>query len=182
MPARQLQKDNAYYKSIIENNSFYIIKTDLEGNYTYMNPFFCKMLDVKAEDWLGKPSMGLIMMDDHAQCYETVMLCFSTPGVSHWVDLRKPIADGFLSTQWEFKLMSDDAGNPFEMLCVGHDITPLVKKQKELQHLVDITAEQNKRLINFTYIISHNIRSHVANMSGIIDVSDQKTGMKAFLR
>ena len=125
-----------------------------------------------AENWLGKPSMGLIIEEDHPQCVETVMLCFATPGMSHWVNLRKPTANGVLSTQWEFKLMNDDDGKPLEMLCVGHDITPLVKKQEELQHLVDITAEQNKRLINFTYIISHNIRSHVANISGIIDVSD----------
>ena len=171
-PVKQFQKDNAYYKSIIENNSYYVIKTDLEGNYTYMNPFFCKKLDVKAEDWLGKSSMGLIIKEDHPQCVETVMLCFATPNQSHWVNLRKPIVGGMLSTQWEFKLMTDDTGAPFDMLCVGHDITPLVKKQEELQHLVDVTAEQNKRLTNFTYIISHNIRSHVANISGIIDVSD----------
>lgn len=39
---KQVQLDNDYYRSIIENNSFYIIKTDLEGKYTYLNPFFCQ--------------------------------------------------------------------------------------------------------------------------------------------
>lgn len=168
----QIKLDNAYYRSIIENNSFYIIKTDLEGNYTYMNPFFCKMLDIRAEDYLGKNSLSLILPDDHGICIQTVEKCFAEPNVSHWVNLRKPYSKGYLSTQWEFKLVLDPNGNPLEVVCVGHDITPLILKQEELQNLVDITSGQNKRLINFTYIISHNIRSHVANIIGIMDIDE----------
>jgi PAS domain S-box-containing protein len=168
----QTQKDDAYFRSIIENNSFYIIKTDLEGRYTYLNPFFCKMLSLKAEDWIGKESLSLIMPVDHAICIETVGKCFEDPDTSQWVILRKPIPNGVLSTQWEFKVLKDDKGSPCEILCIGHDITPLILKQEELRSMVDVAAEQNKRLVNFTYIISHNIRSHVANIIGILDISE----------
>jgi len=168
----QTKKDDTYFRSIIENNSFYIIKTDLEGRYTYLNPFFCKMLSLTAEEWLGKESLSLILPVDHAACIETVGKCFENPEDSYWVILRKPIPGGVLSTQWEFKILKDEEGNPFELLCIGHDITPLILKQEELRSLVDVTAEQNKRLVNFTYIISHNIRSHVANILGILNISD----------
>lgn len=168
----QIQKDNAYYRSIIENNSFYIIKTDLQGNYTYMNPFFSKMLGINPEDYLGKESLSLILPEDHEICKDTVAKCFATPNTSHWVNLRKPYGKGALSTQWEFKLVLDESGKPLEILCVGHDITPLILKQEELQNLVDVTSGQNKRLINFTYIISHNVRSHVANIIGIVDIGE----------
>jgi PAS domain S-box-containing protein len=167
----QIQKENDYYRSIIENNSFYIIRTDLSGNYTYVNPFFCKMLSVKAEEWIGKPSMGLILPYDHQICEDTVAKCFQEPGTTHWVILRKPTPDGILSTQWEFSLIADENGNPAEVLCIGHDITPQVLRQEELEALVNITSQQNKRLVNFTYIISHNIRSHVANIIGIINLN-----------
>ena len=169
---QQIQKDNAYYKSIVENNSFFILKTDLQGNYTYMNPYFCKIQNIDAEDYLGKGSLIHILPEDHASCIETVEKCFAAPNTSHWVNLKKPSANGVLSTRWEFKLISDQEGNPAEILCVGHDITPLVVKQEELQNLVDITSGQNQRLKNFTYIISHNIRSHVANIVGILDIDD----------
>ena len=175
---KQIQEDNAYYKSIIENNSFYIIKTDLEGNYTYMNPFFCMMLGLKAEDWLGKESLSLVLPVDHQICVETVEKCFSEPKNTHWVILRKPAPSGIISTQWEFKLLCNDEGVPTEILCIGHDITPLMLKQQELQALVDVTSEQNKRLVNFTYIISHNIRSHVANIIGIINVMEDEEDSK----
>ena len=168
----QTQKDDAYFRSIIENKSFYIIKTDLEGRYTYMNPFFCKMLSLNAEEWIGKESLSLIMPVDHAICAETVGRCFADPDTSNWVILRKPIPGGVLSTQWEFKILKDENGNPNELLCIGHDITPLILKQEELRSMVDVAAEQNKRLVNFTYIISHNIRSHVANIIGILNIRE----------
>lgn len=170
---KQAQTDDAYFRSIIENNSFYIIKTDLDGNYTYLNPFFCKMLNVKSEEWLGKNSLTLVMQQDHDICVETVQLCFEDPDTPRWVMLRKPIPNGVLFTQWEFKILKDDHGNPFEFLCIGHDITPLILKQEELRSLVDIAAEQNKRLLNFTYLTSHNIRSHVANIQGILNISQE---------
>jgi PAS domain S-box-containing protein len=170
-----IQSDNNLFQSIIENNSFYVIKTDLEGNYSYMNPFFCQQFALKAEEWLGKPSLDLIVPDDHQACLDTVSSCFITPEISHWVILRKPHFTGIVSTQWEFKLILDNDGKPMEIVCIGHDITSLVMRQQELQNLVDITADQNKKLLNFTYIISHNIRSHVANIIGVIELNDLGT-------
>ena len=172
-----IKKENDYYKSIIENNSFYIIKTDLEGRYTYLNPFFCQMLSLNAEDWIGKDSLGIIIPEDHRACIDTVMACFAKPSESHWVVLRKPVPKGFIYTQWEFKMLRDDEGNLSEILCIGHDITSLVLRQEELETLVGITAEQNKRLMNFTYIVSHNIRSHVANIIGVIQLNDVNVEM-----
>jgi PAS domain S-box-containing protein len=169
---KKTQKDNDYYRSIIENNSFYVVKTNLEGKYTFLNRFFCDQVNSEAEDWIGKSSFELIIPEDHEACLDTVHKCFADPSKSQWVMLRKPMRNGITCTQWEFKLLTDDQGNFTEFLCLGHDITPLMKKQEELQRLVDITAEQNKRLVNFTYIISHNIRSHIANTLGIINVNE----------
>jgi PAS domain S-box-containing protein len=173
--SEDLRADDHYYRSIIENNSFYVIKTDLEGNYTYLNPFFCQRLNLKASDWIGKPSIELIIPEDHQLCIDTVTLCFADMGQSQWVILRKPTEKGIISTQWEFKVILDESGQPKEVLCIGHDITSLIIKQQELQALVEVTAEQNKKLLNFTYIVSHNIRSHVANIIGIIEVNEIDT-------
>jgi PAS domain S-box-containing protein len=170
--SREIAADDQYYRSIIENNSFYVIKTDLQGSYTYMNPFFCQKFELDALAWTGRSSLELIMPEDHAACIATVEQCFEEIGKAHWVILRKPYKDSVVSTQWEFKLLPDDQGNPSEVLCIGHDITSLIMKQQELQQLADITAEQNKKLVNFTYIISHNIRSHVANIIGIVNLNE----------
>jgi PAS domain S-box-containing protein len=171
--AKEIAADDQYYRSIIENNSFYVIKTDLHGNYTYMNPFFCQKFEIEGVEWTGRSSLDLIIPEDHVACISTVEQCFAEMGKAHWVILRKPYKDIIVSTQWEFKLLPDDQGNPAEILCIGHDITSLIMKQQELQQLADVTAEQNKKLVNFTYIISHNIRSHVANIIGIVNLNEE---------
>lgn len=50
------------------------------------------------------------------------------------------------------------------------DISDQKKHREELKNYAEVTAQQNKRLLNFTYIVSHNIRSHVANLLGILDI------------
>lgn len=160
------------YRSIVENTSFYVIKTDLNGNYSYLNPFFCKKFGLESQEWIGRSSIDLIIPADHQVCRDTVMKCFEHPGHSYWVNLRKPYQNGMITTQWEFKALLDQTGQPEGILCIGHDITSLTNKVEELQELVALTAEQNEKLTNFTYIVSHNIRSHVANITGIIALND----------
>lgn len=165
-------QDALYYKSLLENNSFFVVKTDLQGNYIYMNNYFCERLGINTKEFLGKSALELIIPEDHQKCTETVAKCFENPGVSQMVLLRKPSPNGIVHNQWEFILMSDESGAGYEIICIGHEITPLIKKQEELQTLVDVTAEQNKRLMQFTHIVSHNLRSHVANLSSILSVTD----------
>lgn len=82
---------------------------------------------------------------------------------------------GVIVSQWEFKVLKDDQGNPNEILCLGHEITPLIKKQEELQSLLNINLHQKNRLIQFTHILSHNFRSHVANLKGIMSLANSAT-------
>lgn len=165
-------QDALYYKSLLENNSFFVVKTDLQGNYIFMNKYFCERLGIEANEFIGKNAMELIVPEDHKKCADTVAQCFEHPGVSQIVILRKPSPTGIVHNQWEFILMADESGAGYEIICIGHEITPLIRKQEELQTLVDVTAEQNKRLMQFTHIVSHNLRSHVANLSSILSVTD----------
>jgi PAS domain S-box-containing protein len=169
---KSIELANKYYRSIIEDNSFYFIITDLRGNYTYLNSFFCKIMGCTPADYLGKNSLSLIIPEDHQVCLDTVQKCIINPNVSHWVVLRKPLNGGIIYTQWEFKLLFDDELQPLEILCIGHDITPLIIKQDQLQELAETRSDENSRLVNFTYIVSHNIRSHVANIVGLIDLNN----------
>jgi hypothetical protein len=46
------------------------------------------------------------------------------------------------------------------MLGAHTDVTALKEKENELTNILEITKEQNERLKNFAYIVSHNLRSH----------------------
>jgi PAS domain S-box-containing protein len=161
-----------YYKSLIENQSFFFLKIDLAGNYTYLNPFFCKTMGIAEDEWVGKNALESIIPADQPACSETVEKCIVEPGKGHLVILRKEGPNGIISIQWEFIIVKNETGENGEVICIGHEITELLQKQKELQELVDLTVTQNTRLQNFTHIISHNILSHISNMRGVIDLAE----------
>jgi signal transduction histidine kinase len=49
------------------------------------------------------------------------------------------------------------------------DITEKKEAMINLQHSYQMVMEQNERLLNFSYIISHNLRSHSSNIQGILE-------------
>ncbi len=54
------------------------------------------------------------------------------------------------------------------------DITDRILQEQEAQQALTIVSEQNKKLLNFSYIVSHNIRSHASTISGFIHLLDEE--------
>ncbi|WP_159086023.1 PAS domain S-box protein [Flavobacterium faecale] len=50
------------------------------------------------------------------------------------------------------------------------DITKTKLTEYELHNSFDLVTEQNKRLLNFSYIVSHNLRSHTSNIISLTDL------------
>jgi len=73
-------------------------------------------------------------------------------------------------------LIGDD-GEAFGIVGIRMDITSIKQKEAELNDLINVTSEQNKKLINFAHIVSHNLRSHSANFSMLLDfLVNEKNG------
>ncbi|WP_375436956.1 ATP-binding protein [uncultured Hymenobacter sp.] len=164
------QEVATHYGMILSNQSVYIVKTDPRGNYTYVNDFFHERFGYD-NAIIGTSSLLSIVEEDRPKCLAVVMQCFSEPEVPHQVILRKPYLDNTVkSNHWEFKGICDAQGQVVEILCVGYDITLLVENLHKSQHLLDVTSQQNIQLQNFAYIISHNIRSHSANLTSLVQL------------
>ncbi|PLK43799.1 HAMP domain-containing sensor histidine kinase [Emticicia sp. TH156] len=61
-------------------------------------------------------------------------------------------------------------GQPLLMLGTHADITQTKSKEQELRNTLDLVSEQNKRLLNFTHITSHNLRSHIGNFQMLLNL------------
>jgi signal transduction histidine kinase len=48
------------------------------------------------------------------------------------------------------------------------DITERKRNEIALTRSFDLVSDQNKRLLNFSYIVSHNLRSHTSNIKSIL--------------
>ncbi|WP_179197797.1 sensor histidine kinase [Hymenobacter crusticola] len=168
----------SHYGSILSNQSVYIIKTDAQGNYTYVNDFFYERFGYDSKI-IGTSSLQSIVQEDWPKCLGVVGRCFAEPEVPHQVILRKPYRDGTVkSNHWEFKGLLNGEGQVGEILCVGYDVTLLVENLENSQKLLALTKQQNHRLQNFAYIISHNIRSHSANLTSLVKLMQLSTNQE----
>jgi PAS domain S-box-containing protein len=55
-------------------------------------------------------------------------------------------------------------------LGIGIDISEIKEAEKDLISLLNISEDQNERLKNFAYIVSHNLRSHSGGISMLLDI------------
>jgi signal transduction histidine kinase len=55
------------------------------------------------------------------------------------------------------------------------DITDHKHAEIALNNSFNMVSEQNKRLLNFSYIVSHNLRSHTGNIKSLVDLLETAT-------
>ena len=169
--SRKVAEDlDVHLQSVMNSQAVYILKTDMEGNFTYLNDYFLKKFGFTS-DILGTNSMDTLFEEDCDVCLKTVRKCFEQPEKAHPVILRRYTAEEELkSGKWEFKALLGPNQELEEILCLGFDITEQVDAFDKANELLAITKDQNTRLRSFAYIVSHNIRSHSSNISGITNL------------
>lgn len=55
------------------------------------------------------------------------------------------------------------------------DISSRIKSEKKLKGLLELTTNQNNSLMNFAHIVSHNLRSHAANLTMISEFATDES-------
>lgn len=162
-----------HYQSLLDNESVFVVKTDINGYFTFVNEGH-KIAFGAESSKIGTHSLDSICEEDKDICREVAMKCIDQPEIYHKVILRKPTVSGEIKIgTWEFIGKRNDRGRVEEILCIGYDITELNKLLEDTRNLLRLNADQNNRLQNFTYIISHNLRSHSANMQGLIKLMEE---------
>lgn len=67
-------------------------------------------------------------------------------------------------------IVTDDNHKPLRMVGAMHDITKLKLMEVEREHITADLMQRNSDLEQFTYIVSHNLRSPISNIMGLADV------------
>jgi PAS domain S-box-containing protein len=69
-------------------------------------------------------------------------------------------------------VIRDDSGKAIRMVGAMHDISERKKSEGELKQFAKELYKQNNELLQFGYIVSHNLRSPVANIIGITNLME----------
>jgi diguanylate cyclase len=62
-------------------------------------------------------------------------------------------------------VVRDHMGDISHFITQVLDITSKIKAEQKLSEVLEVTNAQNKSLMNFAHIVSHNLRSHASNLS-----------------
>ncbi len=121
---------------------FYIVKTDLQGNYTYCNQEFLDKFThcFPNKKVLGTKGLESIHKDDHEKVKDIIQKCLQNPNQSYSISIRKPVAENeYRYSDWEFICLTNSEGEPIEFLCSGIDATLRKKVETSAQELNTLT-------------------------------------------
>ncbi len=148
-----------------------IIIIDSENKAIWANQAYMTLTDSTLEEIIGKePNYFSIVLNSNfenikkiqkaiaKQCEEKVIFQnYNKQKEKYWLELS--ITPVF-----------DDNDNCNKFIIIGRDITTTKEKEIELKRLLEVTSQQNNKLLNFAHIVSHNIRSHTSNLLMVLDV------------
>jgi PAS domain S-box-containing protein len=141
-----------------------LIRTDLEGRFTYVNPRFKEKFGFKHDHLIGLDSLETVAPVDHEACQEMAATCLSQSDKIVPLQLRKPRPEGgYYYTDWEFVGIQNEQGEVFEVQGIGQDATDRIQNEQQI-------LLQNQRLREVAWISSHELRRPVANMLGLVEI------------
>lgn len=118
---------------ILNSRKHYLIITDLNGNYLFVNGVFQERFSFISNNFIGLSVLNSIHPEDLEKCATASLECINNPDAVVNLKIRKP--DGgntgeYCETDWEFSLFADKKGKPVGILCLGHDTTELSKQSR----------------------------------------------------
>ena len=155
--------------SLVQNISDIITLVDSEGKIIYQSASVRQSMGWAENELLGKNIFEVTHPEDHAIIKQQFEKAMQSPGIGPQAEFRLLNKDG------TFIYLDAQGNNQFHnphikaLIITSRDITPRKMAELELKKANEILQYQNAQLQSFSQILSHNIRSHSANLSSIVD-------------
>ncbi len=164
------KKSEHLLRTLIDNLPLNVFIKDTESRKILVNKAECEFLGHGPDELLGKTDFDL---------YDKEMAQMSRHEDLKVMETLKPLLrkenvirtkDGKSTTFLTSKIpLMGDSGKVSGLIGISLDISDMKQKEEELRDLVNVASLQNKKLVNFAHIVSHNLRSHTANFSMLLD-------------
>tara|TARA_B110000879_G_scaffold168141_1_gene217550 strand:+ start:4027 stop:6669 length:2643 start_codon:yes stop_codon:yes gene_type:complete len=133
---KKLKKSKSYYKGLSESQTNFVIRTDINLIFTYVNKKFINEFGWLYPDGkiLGNNYFSSISEYHHKRTKEIVEKCIAEPKKVFKIEINKPTSDGKTrTTLWDFVCITDAQGKPSEIQCIGMDISKRIKSENALK-------------------------------------------------
>lgn len=143
---------------------------DLDGNWIKVNSYLCNMFGFREEEFTSKNFNEMTYPDDKTIGLKAIKQLLNNE-IEH-AQLEKRYLHKNGDVIWALLNLSlvRNEGEPLHFVAQINDITENKLSESKIQSLLDVTKDQNARLLNFAHIVSHNLRSHSGNLEMLLDL------------
>ena len=158
-------------RTLIDNLPVNVYIKDTESRKVLINKAECEYLGVKdPKEIIGKNDFDLYPLKAAEKIREEDLKVMNTLEPIIGKETKKTTLDGKSTSFLSSKIpLLNSKGIAYGIVGISLDITKLKEKEKELRNIINIASVQNKKLLNFAHIVSHNLRSHSANFSMLLN-------------
>lgn len=158
-------------RTVVDNLPLNVFIKDTESRKILVNKSECNYLGVEnSEELLGKTDFEMYDAEiaQISRAEDLKVMDTLTPMIGKETVSRT--RNGKITTFLTSKIpLKGNDGRASGLVGISLDISDIKQKEEELRDLINVTSQQNKKLINFAHIVSHNLRSHTANFSMLLD-------------
>ncbi|MGO4920853.1 PAS domain S-box protein [Maribacter spongiicola] len=161
-------------RTLIDNLPVNVYIKDTESRKILINRAECEYLGVNdPREILGKTDFELYPYEAAEKSREEDLKVMNTLRPVIGKETVKTTIDGKQTSFLSSKIpLLNSKGIAYGLVGISLDISNLKEKEKELRNIINIASVQNKKLLNFAHIVSHNLRSHSANFSMLLSFLD----------
>ncbi len=167
---RAWEQERERFRTVFENAAFGALMFERNGRVFYANQYIGNLLNEKPEALLMQDFTSIFPTEfEENQRSNCENIVAEKGRQSFELILRLP--NSTLKTMLCNAIFIESAGSGRDLIAYTFsDISERKQQEQATRDALQIVSEQNKRLLNFSYIVSHNIRSHASNISGIAHV------------
>jgi PAS domain S-box-containing protein len=166
-------KEITDYKLALDESSIVMI-SDENGVITYANENCLKATEYSLDEILGK-KLNFLDSGYHSKEFFTDLWNTIQSGNIWKGEIRnKNNSEHFFWVDCTIVPFVDINKKLYQYIAIQRDITQTKNAEFELNKSFSLVNEQNKRLLNFSYIVSHNLRSHTSNIISILNFLEKE--------
>lgn len=167
-----IQKSEERFKSLIDTIDGIVWEYDLQTmTSTFISKKVETILGYSVEDYCASPSFWEDHIHPEDQEFAIALSAKVNKNyINHDYEYRMITKNGKII--WVRDIMNFVFENDKPVISRGImiDITIMKEAENDLNNSLQLVTEQNKRLLNFSYIVSHNLRSHTSNIQSIVSL------------
>lgn len=169
-----IKKSQARFKSLIDTIDGIVWEYDLETmTSTFISKKVESILGYSVEDYSESPTFWEDHIHPEDREFAVALSAKENKNyVNHDYEYRMIKKNGKIIWVRDIMNYVFENGKPVISRGIMIDITTMKEAENDLNNSLQLVTEQNKRLLNFSYIVSHNLRSHTSNIESIISLID----------